>query len=226
MSGLKLVDCTDFEYPGGTELLVVEGDSAARSVVAQRDQRWQAVVPVQGKPMNTLGATRAKVATSAPLQRIVDALGCGWGQDCDPTRARYDRLVLLFDPDVDGVHARSLVLIFLHTWMRPILDAGMVFAARPPLWAVVTEGSEDSPMYAYTDAQIAEVDAKIAEQNAVVIEKVRFRGLGNMSPEILYDTCLNERERILVRVQPRHAEVAIASLQAAQTMLRTPPKGA
>lgn len=226
MNGLKLVDCTDFDYPGGTELIVVEGDSASRSVVAQRDARWQAVVPVQGKPMNTLDATPAKVATSAPLQRIVEALGCGWGQDCDLDRIRYDRLVLLFDPDIDGVHARSLVLIFLYTWMRPVLDAGIVFAARPPLWAITVEGDEHNVRYAYSDAQIAELDASIEQEKGVVVERLRFRGLGTMTPQILYDTCLNEHERTLVRVRSEHGEAAIASLRAAQAMLQNRPTSA
>ena len=160
--------------------------------------------------MNTLEASRSRVSKSPPIARLIESIGAGWDDDCDPSQSRYDRIVFLADPDVDGVHIRSLLLLFFHTWMRPVLDAGMVFTARPPLWRLTSQRL-DEPLYVWSDKQYHEVLAKLADQGIQAPNTERFRGLGNMVPAVLFETCLDPRERTLARLTAAHAEAAIRS---------------
>jgi len=178
---------------------------------------------MQGKPMNTLEASRARVAKSPPMSRLIESIGAGWDDDCAPDRSRYDRIILLADPDVDGVHIRSLLLLFFHTWMRPILDAGMVFAARPPLWRLSSQYLDDS-VYVWSDKQYQEVLGQLAERGIKSPDGERFRGLGNMVPEVLFETCLDPAERTLARLTSKHAEAAIGSYAQMRAQLSSRPR--
>lgn len=204
-------------------MLVVEGDSAAESVNSLRHREWQAVLAMQGKPMNTLEASRNRVAKSPPIARLIQSIGAGWDDHCDPARARYDRIILLADPDVDGVHIRSLLLLFFRTWMRPVLDAGMVYAARPPLWRVTSQRL-DEPIYAWSDKQHRELLDQLEEQGIMAPNTERFRGLGNMVPEVLFETCLDPSERTLARLTSDHAEAAIRSYAQMRAQLSARPR--
>lgn len=215
----KLSDCRGIGRGSGSELLIVEGDSAADSVQAVRNAQWQAVLAMQGKPMNTLRASRSRVAKSPPIQRLIQSIGCGWDDACDPDQARYDRLIILCDPDIDGVHTRSLLLLFFHTWMRPVLEAGMVFTARPPLWRI-TSSQLDAPLYALSDTHFKKIDEELQDQGIHGRSLERFRGLGNMIPEVLFDHCLNPETRTLVRLSSDHAEAAIRSFDKMKDQLR------
>lgn len=215
----KLDDCRIHGRGAGSELLVVEGDSAADSVDALRHDQWQAVLPMQGKPMNTLKASRNKVAKSPPLGRLVQSIGAGWDEHCDADESRYDRIIILCDPDIDGVHTRSLLLLFFYRWMRPVLDAGMIYTARPPLWRITSE-QLDEPMYAWSDAQFKEVEADLDNQGIHGRSTSRFRGLGNMIPDVLFDSCLNPETRTLARLNADHAEAAIRSFEMMKAQLR------
>lgn len=215
----KLDDCRLHGRGAGSELIVVEGDSAADSVDALRHDEWQAVLPMQGKPMNTLKASRARVAKSPPLGRLVQSIGAGWDTHCDADASRYDRIVILCDPDIDGVHTRSLLLLFFYRWMRPLLDEGMVYTARPPLWQITSQ-QLDEPLYAWSDAQFKEIDEDLAARGIHGRTPSRFRGLGNMIPEVLFDSSLNPKTRILARLTTDHAEAAIRSFEQMKTHFR------
>lgn len=132
----KLADCLDVGPGSGAELFIVEGDSAAGAVDLMRDRRTQAVLPVQGKLLNTAAVSRNRMLAHDQCRSIVAALGIGCGDDVDLARRRYDRVVLLCDADADGIHSRSLLLIFFAGWLRPFLDEGRLLAARPPLFSI------------------------------------------------------------------------------------------
>jgi len=127
----KLWDC-DIHWPEpGSELIIAEGDSAGEYVRAHCDGRWQAVLAMQGKPMNAIKASKSRVKKNEQLLALHDAIGAGWGDEFALSERRYERLILMFDPDADGIHSRALTLLFLYGWMRPLLDAGVVYTARP-----------------------------------------------------------------------------------------------
>jgi len=136
----KLDDSATHGRGSGAELFVVEGDSAASAVARVRDPLHQAVLPMQGKPLNAARAPRAKVESHPFFGPLAAALGVGFEATCDPRRLRYDRVLVLTDPDADGIHCGYLVLLFFHRWMRPLLDAGRIEVVRPPWGEVVVSG--------------------------------------------------------------------------------------
>ncbi len=133
---LKLEDCTG--NGAGTELFIVEGDSAASIVCRVRDERFQAVLPMQGKPLNAYRATPKKVVTNPWFAALTDAIGTGIGDDFALKKIRFARIVLLMDPDADGIHCGALLLMFFYRWMRPLLEAGHIAMARAPLATIRT----------------------------------------------------------------------------------------
>jgi DNA gyrase subunit B len=202
-SGLpdKLADCRI--HPGG-ELLLVEGDSAAGPAKAGRDSGWQAVLPLRGKVVNAAKGTRKAVLDNAEATALFTAVGAGSGDEFDLAAARYDRLVLLTDADVDGAHIRCLLLTLIHRYMRPMLEAGRVYAAQPPTH-VVRIGQDKRYMYsdAEKDALLAELEA--AGRHPVV---VRFKGLGEMNVDELAETALDPASRVLRRISLDDAAAA------------------
>ena len=197
----KLADCR--LHPDG-ELLIVEGDSAAGPAKRARDSAWQAVLPLRGKVVNAGKGTLRAVLDNAEAAALFTALGAGSGPDFDADGCRYERVVLLADADVDGSHIRCLVLTLMYHYMRPLLAAGRVYAAQPPTHAF-TIGQEKRFVYseAERDALIAELDAASRRYRLT-----RFKGLGEMDDDELFETTLNPMTRVLRKIRVGDAQAA------------------
>lgn len=207
----KLVDCR--LHPGG-ELLIVEGDSAAGPAKRARDSAWQAVLPLRGKVVNAGKGTRKAVLDNAEATALFTAVGAGSGAEFDLGAARYDRLVLLADADVDGSHIRCLILTLIYHYMRPLLESGRVYSAQPPTHAVIVGQTK---VFVYSEE---EKDSLVAEfiENGRNPRVTRFKGLGEMDDDELLETTLDPDTRVLRRISlddARAAEAAFATMMGA-----------
>ncbi len=204
---VKLADCHQRGIETANELFIVEGDSAALAVTRMRNAQLQAVLPMQGKPMNTLKISEQKTCDNFLFKALIEALGAGIGDTFNINNRRYAKIILLMDPDADGIHCGALMLMFFYRWMRPLLESGMIEMVRAPV-GEITDRQTGETQFAYTDAEFKRLWSQ-KDFGGETHNTVRYRGLAGMPQIILERVCINVDSRKTNVMGIRDAEMAI-----------------